>query len=104
MDICDVYAQNIQPSQLKEVLTTDKHTEKGLAEERYFFLGWLKEQYKNGLKYSSQIDAWFWYKLNISFSILDEEEFVEINWMMDIEQAFDNQVRVANYNEFGGQQ
>lgn len=104
MDICEIFAQNIQIPQLKSVLSTDRHTTEGVEEERKNFLGWLKEQFRLGLQYSSQLDAWYWYKLSISFSEFDEEDIEDQNWMADIEAALDNQVSIKNYNEFGGQQ
>jgi hypothetical protein len=106
MEICEVYALNIQPSQLKAVLSTDKHNSGGFEEERMYFLGWLKEQYSLGLRYNSQVDAWFWYKLAVDVSLLEDDDEWEPDWMSRIKFALEEKVLAnqRNYSEFGGQQ
>lgn len=103
MEIYEVYAICIQPTQLKLVLPTSLHTEKGLEDERNHFLGFLKERYRLGMRYETQMLAWEDYRLYIDFSQTDEED-LETSWMSEIESIFEGQARVGNYSEFGGQQ
>ena len=105
MDICEVYALNIQPNQIKKLLSTDKHNEQGIEEERQSFLFWLKEQYNLGMKYASQVDAWFWYKIEIVPLEDTEFEQEEPDWLSRLKFALEDKVlaNAANYSEFGGQ-
>jgi hypothetical protein len=101
--LAEVFAMNIQVAQIKDVLTTDLHTEQGIADERRNFLYWLDDKITSGERFESQVVAWDMYRLYIDFSEMEEEE-LELSWMLDLETALENQISPANYNEFGGQQ
>lgn len=99
MDICEVFALNIQPSQLKSILSTDKHNLEGFEEARRDFLGWLKEQFSFGIRYNSQCDAWFWYKLFIDEPLEEEVEDWEPDWISRQKQILFEQAEKVGVND-----
>ena len=87
MDICEVYALNIQPQQLKENLPATLHTKEGMEEERSNFLAWLRSQQALGYNYPDQTYAWFWYCLY--YTVTEEqpdEELDQLTWSEEIEE------------------
>lgn len=103
MDTIEVYALNIQPSQIEKLLVVSDRKPENIEKERNHFLGWLKDMYANGARFESQLSAWETYCLYIEYDLFDEPED-ESSWMGDIEMALEAQVQPANYNEFRGQQ
>lgn len=97
MSIEEVYALNIQDSQIKKVLSKDKHTSEGIEQERKNFLYWLQNEHKNGFKFSDQLSAWEYYTLPYDFDFWEEEEIEELVWLEEITEIFENQAgtRVA---------
>lgn len=101
----EVFAMNIQIGQLKAVIPQYEWTEKRFQEERDYFLWWLNQPDKGG-KYNflDQLSAWNAYERIHEPIELDEEEEFTPSWMEEINNAINQAVRIANYNDFGGQQ
>lgn len=105
LDINEVFANNIQIGQLKEVIPQYEWNDKRYKEERDYFYWWLCQPTLGGkYKFNDQLSAWNVYKLSHEFEEVDDDEEFTPSWMEEIEQAINQAVRIGNYNEYGGQQ
>ena len=105
MELAQVFANNIQIGQLKRVIPQYEWNEKRFEEERSYFLWWLLQPDKGGrYNFLDQVSAWETYERIHEPIEFDEEEEFTPSWMEEINNAINQAVRVANYNEFGGQQ
>lgn len=105
MTTAEVFASNIQVSQLKTAIPMYEWCDKRYQEEKDYFLWWLNKQVNEvGYVLTDQLTAWNQYVLYHSFEEIDndEEEFTP-SWMEEIENAINQAVRVRNYSDFGGQ-
>lgn len=86
MDVYEVYALNIQPSQLKEVTPVDAQKLAGWMDiERLSFLGWLRDCNR---WYDNQLDAWADYKLYLDNDEPEEEADLQVNWFEEAMEYF----------------
>ncbi len=104
MELAQVFANNIQISQMKEIIPQYEWNEKRFQEEREYFLWWLLQPDKGGrFKFTDQLSAWNVYKLiHEPIEIEEDEEFTP-SWLEEINQVINNAIRAGNYNEYGGQ-
>lgn len=103
--ICRAYAINIQDSQIRKVLTSDRHADPlAYKEERDAFYVWLVEQDVLGYNFPDQLYAWDAYRLWFSESVEDVET-LSTDWLGDIEEAYTEKVNtwanLRNYTEVG---
>lgn len=112
MDVCEVYALNIQPCQISKRLLCAIDDEEAIKAERASFLEFLQRNEVRGRTFTSQLDAWNIYDIVTQNSTLfvtlpiptkDEEEMF---WERELEEALLERmlVKIRNYNEFGGQE
>ena len=106
MDTLEVYALNIQPSQLKQATSQYNPTQENLEETRKEFLSWLRERRKflresaEMAGFTDQMSAWDAFIKFIDYDSFDEEDIeVEISWMLDIENILESKIRPANYEQ-----
>ena len=104
-DISRVFADNIQIGQLKEVLPMYEWTTEKYKEEREYFYWWLMQPSLGGrFHFQTQVEAWEMYKLVHQTLDFDEDEEFTPSWLEEIDNAINQAIRAANYNEYGGQQ
>lgn len=98
----EIFAINIQDSQLRDVIPQSEWNDTRLEEERSYFLWWLNNK---GYKFQDQLSAWEAYKREHEFFEIDEDDSEEFtpSWLEEIENTINQAVRIANYSEYGGQ-
>ena len=103
MDTLEIFALNIQPNQLKQLIPTREQTPERIEQERTHFLYWLREQ---GTRFSDQLSAWMDYISIIDFDFSDGELDGEPVWLQELKFKLEEEVlrNQRNYNEFRGQQ
>jgi hypothetical protein len=103
MDILEVYALNIQPNQIMQLIPTRERTVERIELERSHFLYWLREQ---GNKFSDQVSAWVDYISIVDFDFSDGELDEEPIWLQELKFKLEEEVlrNQRNYDEFRGQQ
>lgn len=81
-----VFANNIQTSQLKEVIPQHEWSKEVFEEERENFLEWLTNP-KEGSKFrfDNQLSAWEEYKRQSEFSEPEDDEIEDISWSEELE-------------------
>lgn len=102
MDTLQVFALNIQPSQIKVLLPISDQKSENIEKERNQFLNWLRDMYKGGARFFDQFSAWQTYLIYIQFDLFDEIE-EETIWQTE-EEILESKIQPKNYSESGGQQ
>lgn len=105
MELAQVFANNIQISQMKKVIPQYEWNEKRFQEERSYFLWWLLHPSLGGrYNFKDQLRAWEVYALYHEIEELDDEEEFTPSWMEEIDNKIRSSIKFGNYSEFGGQQ
>jgi len=104
MDTLEIYALNIQPRQIEQLLVISDRKPENIEKERNQFLHWLRDMTLGGAKFLDQLSAWNTYIDYIQYNLFDEMEEEVTNWSEDIEIILENKIQPKNYTEFGGQQ
>lgn len=104
MELAQVFADNIQTSQLKEVIPQYEWNDKRFQEEKDYFYWWLCQPTLGGkYNFKDNLSAWTIYKLSHDVIEIDDEEEFTPSWLEEIENTINQAIRAGNYSEYGGQ-
>ena len=103
--IAEVYANNIQISQLKRIVPVYNWKPEVFEKEREAFLWWLTNPKQGGrFNFTDQVEAWDLYEKIQEPVEWDEDEEFTPSWLEEIEGEIQRAIVYGNYNDYGGQQ
>lgn len=89
----EVFAANIQVSQLKTAIPEYEWSDERFQKEREYFLWWLlKMKDEKGFNFTDQVSAWDEYKRMHEYVEIDDTEEFTPSWMEEIENELRRQV------------